>query len=262
MTTGIQNCSSGIPSSKAKKSTLTRVQNSSSDTQSSTFKKETHTGLPSIDPNTVTQCPLTKEIIMDTHKDVFTGIGTFPGDPYKFELNSTAKPTRHAPRKVPIHLKGTFHEEVDNLVKPGILEKGELSIEWVQSYVIVEKVVKLDSGNTHSPNHTISKKLRLCLDPRDLNDALQLEPYYSRSVDELIGKFHKAPYFSIVDINKGYWMVKLHHDSKPLTCMALEHGRFQWMHLPMGTVVAGDVFQRKLDKIYEGLPGQQELLRI
>ena len=52
-------------------------------------------------------------------------------------------------------------------------------------------------------------------------------------------------------MNKGYWMVKLHPDSKSLTCMALEHGRFQWMHLHMGTVVAGDVFQRKLDEIYE-----------
>ena len=50
-------------------------------------------------------------------------------------------------------------------------------------------------------------------------------------------------------------MVKLHPDSKPCTCMALEHGRCQWMHLPMGTVIAGDIFQRKLDEIYEGLAG-------
>ena len=74
-------------------------------------------------------------------------------------------------------------------------------------------------------------------------------------MDELIGKFLKALYFSIVDMKKGYWMVKLYPDSKPLTCMALEHRRFQWMHLPMGTVVAGDVLQRKLDEIYKGLPG-------
>ena len=110
---------------------LARVQNSSSAAQSSTIKNETHTGLPSIDPNTVTQCPLTKEIIMDTYKDVLTGIGTFPGDPYKFQLKSSARPARHAPRKVPIHLKDSFHEEVDNLVKPGILEKVELPTEWV-----------------------------------------------------------------------------------------------------------------------------------
>ena len=85
----------------------------------------------------------------------FTSIGTFPGDQYKFQLKSDAKPARHAPRKVPIHLKDALHEEVDNLVKLGILEKVELPTEWVNSYIIVEKEVKLDSGNTHSPNHTI-----------------------------------------------------------------------------------------------------------
>ena len=76
---------------------------------------------------------------MDTYKDVFTHIGTFPGDPYKFQLKSNAKPAKHAPRKVPIHLKDAFHEEVDKLVKWGILEKVELPMEWVNPYIIVEK---------------------------------------------------------------------------------------------------------------------------
>ena len=40
---------------------------------------------------------------MDTYEDVFTSIGMFLGDPYKFQLKCNAKPARHAPRKVPIH---------------------------------------------------------------------------------------------------------------------------------------------------------------
>ena len=100
------------------------VQNSSSDTQISNFyQMETHTGLPSIHLNTVTQCPLTKEIIMDTYRDVLTGIWTFPGDPYNFQLKSNAKPARHAPRKVHIHLKDAFCDEIDNLVQLEITEK-------------------------------------------------------------------------------------------------------------------------------------------
>ena len=106
-------------------------------------------------------------------KDVFTSIGTFPSKSYKFQLKPNAKPARHAPRKVPSHLKDGFHEEGDNLFTLGILEKVEILTEGVNSYVIVEKQVKLDSGNTHSSNHTIFKKLRLCLDQRDLNVALQ-----------------------------------------------------------------------------------------
>ena len=56
--------------------------------------------------------------------------------------------------------------------------------DWVNSHVIVEK----DTGNHHSPNHTIKKKLRICLDPRDLNEALEREPYHTHSVDEITAK--------------------------------------------------------------------------
>ena len=127
--------------------------------------------------------------------------------------------------------------------------------EWVNSYVIVEKEVEIDTANAHSPSHTIKKKIRLCLDPKDLNNSLEREPYYSRSIDELIAKFSGAVIFTIVDMDKGYWQVELHPDSRKYTCMALDIGRVQWKRLPMGTVVASDIFQKKLDSVYIGLPG-------
>ena len=121
----------------------------------------------------------------------------------------------------------------------------------VNSYAIVEK----DTGNQHAPNHTVKKKLRICLDPRDLNEALEREPYHTRSVDEITAKLQGMTVFTIVDFKKGYWMVVLHPDSRRLTCMALLFGRFQWTHLPMGTVVAQDIFQSKLDAIFIGMEG-------
>ena len=127
--------------------------------------------------------------------------------------------------------------------------------EWVNSYVIVEKEVEIDTANAHSPSHTIKKKIRLCLDPKDLKNSLEREPYYSRSIDELIAKFSGAVIFTIVDMDKGYWQVQLHPDSRKYTCMALDIGCVQWKCLPMGTVVASDIFQKKLDSVYIGLPG-------
>ena len=53
--------------------------------------------------------------------------------------------------------------------------------------------------------------------------------------------------FTIVHFKKGYWKVLLHQDSRKLTCMVLPFGRFQWTRLPMGIVVAQDIFQSKLD---------------
>ena len=37
--------------------------------------------------------------------------------------------------------------------------------------------------------------------------------------------------------------------------MVLPFGRFQWTRLPMGTVVAQDTFQSKLDSIFIGMEG-------
>ena len=71
-----------------------------------------------------------------------------------------------------------------SLVKLGILEEVKEPTDWVNLSVIVEK----DSGNHHSPNHTIKRKLRICLDPRDLNEALEREPYHTCSVDEITAK--------------------------------------------------------------------------
>ena len=199
----------------------------------------------------VSRLPLTKQDILSQYSGCFEGIGHFPGDPYKFHLKPEHKPAQHAPRKVPIHLEAAFKEEIKSLVKQGILEEVKEHTDWVNSYVIVER----DTGNHHSPNHIVKKKLRICLDPRDLNEALEREPYHTRSVDEITAKLQGMTVFTIVDFKKGYWMVVLHPDSRKLTCMALPFGRFQWTQLPMGTVVAQDIFQSRLDAIFIGMEG-------
>ena len=157
--------------------------------------KHPHNGRTSVN-----RLPLTKQDILSQYSSCFEGIGCFPGDPYKFHLKPEYKPACHAPRKVPIHLETAFKEEIKSPVKLGILEEVKEHTAWVNSYVIVEK----DIGNHHSPNHTVKKKLRICLDPRDLNEALEREPYHTRSVDEITAKLQGMTVFTIVDFKKGY----------------------------------------------------------
>ena len=71
----------------------------------------------------VSRFPLTKQDILSQYSGFFEGIGHFPGDPYKFHLKPDHKPARHAPRKVPVHLEAAFKEEIESLVKQGILEE-------------------------------------------------------------------------------------------------------------------------------------------
>ena len=105
----------------------------------------------------ITDLPLTQEKVETTYADVFQGLGKFPGEPYKLRLKPDAVPAKHRPRKVPVHLQDAFHEEVERLVKIDVLEKVTEPTEWVNSFVIVEKVI--DSSNAHSPNHVIKKSI-------------------------------------------------------------------------------------------------------
>ena len=50
-------------------------------------------------------------------------------------------------------------------------------------------------------------------------------------------------------------MVGLHPDLRKLMTMALDIGRFQLTRLPMGSIIAQDVFQQKLDAIFLSMPG-------
>ena len=99
---------------------------------------------------------MTKQDILETYADIFTRIGKFPGLPYKFQFKPNAKPARHAPRKVPIHLKDAFHVEIRNLEALGILETKDVT-EWVNSFVIMEKKLPIDSSNSHSPGYSMKK---------------------------------------------------------------------------------------------------------
>ena len=146
------------------------ITSASNSIQSATDGKKEAT-LPSIKPESVTVKLLTKEQVLETYKDVFKGIGTFPRPPYKFKLKPNAIPAKHSPWKVPIHLQEAFHREVCDLIDQGILELVEHSTEWVNLYVIVEKETCINSSNPHSPNHKITKKLRIFLNPHDQNEA-------------------------------------------------------------------------------------------
>ena len=202
--TAVMNCNS-----KAEMKSSKSIQGPQTSCSTSTnTKKLAKTAVPlkdvqHIHPDSLKNKPLTQEMIETTYQDVFQGLGKFPGEPYKLRLKENYVPAKHRPRKVPVHLQDTFHEEVQQLIKIDVLEPVTEQTEWVNSYVIVEKEVEIDTANAHSPSHTI-KKIRLCLDPKDLNNSLEREPYYSRSIDELIAKFSGAVIFTIVNMDKGY----------------------------------------------------------
>ena len=98
----------------------------------------------------VSRFPLTKQDILSQYSSCFEGIGHFPGDPYRFHLKPDYKPARHASRKVPVHLETAFKEEINLLVKQGILEEVKERTDWVNICFCRERHWKSTCAKPHS----------------------------------------------------------------------------------------------------------------
>ena len=86
------------------------------------------------------------------------------------------------------------------MLKAGVLKPIQEATPWINSFVLVE-----------GTDQQGKPKLRICLDPTNLNKAIIREPYHFKTPEA-------------------------------------EFGRYHYTVMPFGTTIAGNVFQRKLNQ--------------
>ena len=121
----------------------------------------------------------------------------------------------------------------------------EKPTDWVNSIVLCDTIS--DKGEI--------TKLRVGLDPRDLNKLIKREHYHTKTIDEVVSELSDNKFFTVVDAKKGYWHVPLDEESTYLTTFNTPFGRFRFTRLPFGLLVSQDIFQKQLDTAFEGLDG-------
>ena len=98
-------------------------------------------------------------------------------------------------------------------------------------------------------------KLRICLDPRDLNKAIRREHYPLPTIEDVATRLHGAKVFTVLDVSKGFWHVEMEDESSFLTAFNTPFGRYRWKRMPFGLCSAPEVFQRRMHELIEGLRG-------
>ncbi|XP_033759886.1 uncharacterized protein K02A2.6-like [Pecten maximus] len=186
-----------------------------------------------------TETTLDKSNVFTNYKDVFEGIGLFPGE-CTIHIDPNAQPVVHPLRKVPVALRDKLKCELDRMEKSDIITRVNEPTKWVNSLVVVEKS---------------SEKLRVCLDPQDLNRAINRPHYPMRTLGEVPPDLNGASYFTKLDARSGYWALKLDHKSSLLTTFNTPYGRYCFLRMPFGIRSAQDEFQRVIDESFEGLRG-------
>ncbi|KAF4090058.1 hypothetical protein AMELA_G00047550 [Ameiurus melas] len=137
---------------------------------------------------------------------------------------------RQRPYRVPEARRKTIEEEVERMLRDGVIE--ESNSPWSSPIVVVPK-----------PDGSI----RLCKDFRRLNQVSDFDSYPLPRVDDLVERLGRARFISTLDLTKGYWQVALAADARPKTAFSTSTGQWQYRVLPFGLHGAPATFQRLMD---------------
>ena len=153
-----------------------------------------------------------------------------------YNHQSVIKPAR----RIPHSLKDKLRQTLERNVKSGVLQKVDQPTNWVSNLVVVEK----KDGS-----------LRLCLDPKDLNRAIKREHYTIPTIQEIVTEFAGKTVFSTLDLKDGYWQIQLDEESSQLCTFSTPFGRYRFTRMPFGIKSASEVFQKKNEEAFAGIPG-------
>ena len=196
-----------------------------------------------VDPSskTIRPCPtLTKAVIPDEYKDLFDGeLGELPIR-YKMKLNSEVKPVVRPPRRFPVAYQDKVKQELDYMVTKGVIAPVTEPTQWVSQMMVARR--------------KDSDAIRICIDPKDLNQAIQREHYPMRTVEEVIARMPNAQYFTMLDASHGFWQIPLEHECALNTAFNTPYGRYYFKRLPFGIKSAPEVFQKAMDQMFSGCP--------
>ncbi|XP_056000463.1 uncharacterized protein K02A2.6-like [Ostrea edulis] len=171
----------------------------------------------------------------------------------------TRMPTRHlhhqgrkrcaagytSPRKIPLALKDKVKDELDRMEREGVIVKQREPTKWVNSMVTVTK-----------PNG----KIRICVDPRDLNRAILREHFPLKTVEEVAAMMPGAKVYSKLDATSGFWQTKIDEESSKLCTFNSSFERYRFIRMPFGIKSAPEVFQRAISEMAQDLDGTEAII--
>ena len=107
-----------------------------------------------------------------------------------------------------------------------------------------------------SPIVPVPKKdgaVRVCVDFRRVNQVTVQDQYHIPLVTEIVDRVGNSRFLSKLDLNKGFYQVRLSEEAQVKTAIVTPFGKFQFTKMPFGLVNATSTFQRLMDRVLEGM---------
>lgn len=178
--------------------------------------------------------------IKSEYSDLFADeLGKLPVT-YSMTLDPEVRPVVRSAHRIPVAMKDRVKAELDRMQDLGVITPVSEPTDWVSSMVATNKKDK--------------NEIRICINPKDLNNALKRPHHPMRTVDEVASQMSNAAVFSVLDAKSSFWQISLDHKSSVLTTFSTCFGRYRFLRMPFGISSASEVFQRSMEQIFGGYP--------
>lgn len=184
--------------------------------------------------------------ILNEYKPVWNGLGQYRGDPVKITVDPSIKPVAQPHRRIPFHVRKQVEEKLMELERDDIIERAEGPTPWVSPIVVAPK--------PNQPN-----QIRICVDMREVNKAIERERHIIPTIDDVISDLNGCKVFGKIDLNMGYHQIMLHPESRHITTFSTHTGLWRYKRLNFGMTCAAEIFQDKVSRALEGIPGVKNL---
>ena len=144
----------------------------------------------------------------------------------------THPPVFTPPYRVSYKDEGIQREEIDKLLKQGVIE--ESTSPWSSPIVLVRK----KDGS-----------VRFCIDFRKLNNITTKDAFPIPRIDDIFDHLAHAEYYTTIDFKSGYFQVGLDPKDRPKTAFSTRDQHYQFTVLPQGVTNGPPAFQRIVSQI-------------
>jgi hypothetical protein len=152
-------------------------------------------------------------LLLRKYYHLFDGtLGKFETSEVKFDLKENAKPYHAKAFPVPKIHHDTLKHEKERLVSLGVLKRCSDS-EWPAPTFIIPK-----------KNGTV----RFISELRRLNEELKRKPYPNTKIAQILQELEKFAYATSLDLNMGYYTIRLHPDSQKLCTIVTPLGKYKY----------------------------------
>ena len=140
---------------------------------------------------------------------------------------------------------------------PYRVSPAQLAVIDTQVQDMLENGIIRPSSSPYSSPVLLVKKAdgtdRFCVDFRKLNAITKKDVYPLPRVDDMLDALGKADYFTVLDLQSGFWQIPLHPEDREKTAFSTARGHYEFNVMPFGLCNAPATFQRAMDHLLRTL---------